>query len=42
MVITTEAGIYGRPDIYSEELTEYTYDDILELLSTSEWTTNRK
>jgi hypothetical protein len=39
MTITTEAGIYGRPDIYSEEYTEYTHEEILELLSTTEWTT---
>lgn len=39
MTITTEAGIYGRPEIYSGEYSEYTHDAILELLSTSEWTT---
>ena len=35
---TTEAGVYGRPDIYSEEYTEYNHKDILNLLSTEEWT----
>jgi hypothetical protein len=38
-IITTEAGIYGRPEIYSEEYPEYTHEAILELLSTTEWTT---
>ena len=32
------AGIYGRPDIYSPEYPEYTHQEILELLSTPEWT----
>lgn len=32
-----EAGIYGRPDIYSPEYPEYKYRDILELLQTEEW-----
>ena len=35
---TTEAGTYGRPSIYSEEYTEYTHSEILELLSTEQWT----
>ena len=35
---TTEAGVYGRPDIYSEEYTEYNHEGILNLLSTEEWT----
>jgi hypothetical protein len=30
----------GRPSIYSEEYTEYTHDGILELLSTSDWSSN--
>lgn len=33
-----EQGIYGRPSIYSDEFEEYTHPQILELLSTSEWT----
>jgi len=33
-----EAGVYGRPSIYSEEYTEYNHADILELLSTEAWT----
>jgi hypothetical protein len=38
--VTTEAGIYGRPTIYSEDYNEYTHPEILELLSTEEWHTN--
>ena len=34
---TVEAGVYGRPSIYSEEYTEYTHSEILELLSTEQW-----
>jgi hypothetical protein len=34
---TIEAGIYGRPSIYSEEYIEYNHQDILTLLSTSDW-----
>jgi uncharacterized membrane protein len=30
-------GVYGRPSIYSEEYTEYTHEEILNLLSTSDW-----
>ena len=33
-----EAGIYGRPSIYSSSYQEYTYSEILEILSTPEWT----
>ena len=35
---TAEAGTYGRPSIYSEDYTEYTHSEILELLSTEQWT----
>ncbi len=35
---TVEAGTYGRPSIYNEEYTEYTHSEILELLSTEQWT----
>jgi len=35
---TIEAGTYGRPSIYSEEYAEYTHSEILELLSTEQWT----
>ena len=35
---TIEAGTYGRPSIYSEDYTEYTHSEILELLSTEQWT----
>jgi hypothetical protein len=32
-----EAGVYGRPSIYSSSYQEYNYQDILTLLSTEEW-----
>lgn len=35
---TIEAGVYGRPSIYSEDYTEYNHADILDLLATEEWT----
>jgi len=35
---TTEARVYGRPSIYSEDYVEYNHADILELLGTEEWT----
>jgi hypothetical protein len=35
---TVEAGTYGRPSIFSEDYTEYTHSEILELLSTEQWT----
>ena len=35
---TVEAGTYGRPSIYNGEYTEYTHSEILELLSTEQWT----
>lgn len=35
---TVEAGVYGRPSIYSEGDTEYTHSEILEILNTAEWT----
>jgi hypothetical protein len=35
---TTQAGIYGRPSIYQEGDTEYTHEQILNILSTEEWT----
>jgi len=38
-VCITEAGIYGRPSIYSEEYPEYNHEEILHILSTEEWTT---
>ena len=34
---TIKAGIYGRPDIYSSDYIEYNHEDILNLLSTEEW-----
>jgi hypothetical protein len=33
-----EAGIYGRPSIYSSEYSEYKYQPMVDLLSTPEWT----
>jgi hypothetical protein len=35
---TVEAGIYGRPSIYSPEYPEYNHEEILALLSTEAWT----
>jgi hypothetical protein len=35
---TTLAGVYGRPSIYQEGDTEYNHQEILEILSTEEWT----
>ena len=35
---TIEAGVYGRPSIYSEEYPEYTHSEILSILTGSEWT----
>ena len=35
---TIEAGTYGRPSIYNEDYTEYTHSEILEVLSTEQWT----
>ena len=40
MVETTiEAGVYGRPSVYSEEYPEYTHSEILTVLSGADWTT---
>ena len=33
-----EAGTYGRPSIYLPEYHEYTYPEILDVLSTPAWT----
>jgi len=38
VTFTVEAGIYGRPSIYSDQYTEYNHEEILELLSTEDWT----
>ncbi len=40
MTNTIEAGVYGRPSIYSDDYTEYNHSEILELLETEEWTEN--
>ena len=34
-----EAGVYGRPSVYSEEYPEYTHSEILTVLSGADWTT---
>lgn len=34
---TVQAGVYGRPSIYSDSYTEYNHADILTLLSTEAW-----
>ena len=34
-----EAGVYGRPDIYSSSYSEYNHTEILNLLTGSNWTT---
>lgn len=38
VTFTVEAGVYGRPSIYSDQYTEYNHEEILELLSTEDWT----
>jgi len=35
---TVLAGVYGRPSIYTEGMTEYNHEEILQLLATEEWT----
>lgn len=35
--ITTEVGVYGRPSLYSEGYPEYNHQEILNLLTGSEW-----
>lgn len=35
---TVQAGVYGRPSIYSDAYTEYTHPEILALLATEAWT----
>lgn len=34
---TTEAGVYGRPDIYSSDYNEYSHSEILNVLTGSNW-----
>lgn len=41
LLITIPAGVYGRPSVYKEEYPEYTHAEILEILSTEEWTEPR-
>lgn len=35
-----EAGVYGRPSIYSDNLYEYNHEEILALLATDAWSSN--
>ena len=35
--VTTLAGTYGRPSIYTEGMTEYNHAEILALLATEVW-----
>ena len=35
---TVEAGVYGRPSVYSSEYPEYDYEQILEIMNSEEWT----
>ena len=35
---TIQAGVYGRPSIWTEESVEYTHEEILEILATEDWT----
>lgn len=37
---TIEAGVYGRPSIYSDDLYEYNHEEILALLATDAWSSN--
>lgn len=32
-----EAGVTNRPDVYSPGMTEYTYEEILAIMDTPEW-----
>jgi hypothetical protein len=36
---TIQAGVYGRPAIWTEESVEYTHPEILAILATEEWST---
>ena len=37
--VTTVAGTYGRPSIYTDGMTEYNHAEILALLGTEDWST---
>ena len=39
VVNTVQAGVYGRPDVYNTDYTEYNHADMLDLLATNEWST---
>ena len=34
---TTDAGVYGRPEIYSSSYSEYNHTEILNILTGSNW-----
>ena len=36
--VVIKKGVYGRPSIYSEQYTEYTHSDMLDVLQGTEWT----
>ena len=36
---TIQAGVYGRPAIWTEDSVEYTHPEILAILATEEWST---
>lgn len=36
---TIQAGVYGRPAIWTEDSVEYTHQEILAILATEEWST---
>ena len=42
MTNTIKVGVYGRPDVYSTDYTEYNHKDILALLATDEWTVEKE
>jgi hypothetical protein len=42
MTHITPAGTYGRPSFFDQGLGEYTYTQILDILSTEEWTKNNR
>ena len=39
---TTEAGVYGRPTIYSSSYSEYNHTEILNILTGSNWITEKE
>ena len=39
VTFTTEAGVYGRPGVYSSDYNEYNHTEILNVLTGSNWVT---